>query len=112
MVAKDGSLYLLIGQDTLLKDAKIKKIKEPLLSKNLEHFNLDTLYGRELTLKLFQEKAVLLPVGAKRRIIIIRQAEAMKEEIKKFILKNFKAILQLFFKPLCGCAGGDDGWSG
>ena len=93
MVAKDGSLYLLIGQDAPSKDVKINKIKESFLSKNLEHFNLDTLYGRELALKFFQEKAVLLPVQAKKRIIIIRQAQAMKDDIKKFILENLATIL-------------------
>lgn len=93
MVAKDGSLYLLIGQDTSSKDAKIKNIKDSLISKKMEHFNLDVLYGRELTLKLFQERFILFPVQAAKRIILIRQAESLKEDVKKFILNNLKAVL-------------------
>ncbi|MDD5595640.1 MAG: hypothetical protein PHY94_05290 [Candidatus Omnitrophica bacterium] len=92
MVEKDNSLYLFIGTDSLSKDLKISKIKENFLAKQTEDFNLDTLYGRELDLKGFQEKILLLPVKAKKRIILIRGAQALKAEIKDFILGQLKAL--------------------
>ena len=92
MVEKDNALYLFIGADSLSKDLKISKIKENFLVKQTEDFNLDTLYGRELDLKGFQEKILLLPVKAKRRIILIRGAQALKVEIKDFILGQLKSL--------------------
>ncbi|MDD4899122.1 MAG: hypothetical protein PHT31_00015 [Candidatus Omnitrophica bacterium] len=92
MVEKDNSIHLFIGTDSLSKDTQLNKIKESLLIKQTADFNLDTLYGRELALKDFQEKILLLPVKAKKRILLVRQAQALKSEIKDFILKELKSL--------------------
>ncbi|MDD2751608.1 MAG: hypothetical protein PHN59_00555, partial [Candidatus Omnitrophica bacterium] len=92
MVEKNSSIYLFIGTDSLSKDIKLSKIKQDLLIKETADFNLDTLYGRELALKDFQEKILLLPVKAKKRILLIRQAQALKAELKDYILKELKTL--------------------
>ena len=92
MVEKDNSLHIFIGTDSLSKDIKLSKIKEDFLAKETADFNLDTLYGRELALKDFQEKSLALPVKAKRRIILIRDAQSLKPEIKKYILGQLKTL--------------------
>ena len=87
MVNNEGSwVYLLIGQDNIFKDAKLAKIKEDFLPKHLESFNSDTLFGRDLTLKNLQEKLLSLPVKTKKRLIIIKEAQALKDEVKNFLL--------------------------
>ena len=88
MVAK--MVYVFIGEDSFSKDIQIKRLKQEFLAKELEQFNLDTLYSKELTLKELQERFLCLPLKAKKRIIIIKDARGLKEEIKEFILKYVK----------------------
>lgn len=92
MVEKNGFLYLLIGQDQVAKDLKLKKIREDSLVQDTAAFDQDILHARELTLKLFQERCLLFPVKAKRRLIIIRDAGGLKEEVRESILKDIKAL--------------------
>ena len=80
-------LYLFIGQDTPAKDLQLKKIKDEFLKKELEQFNLDLLYSRDLTLKNLQEKLYYLPFKNSKRLIVIREAQALKTEIKDFLLE-------------------------
>lgn len=91
MVTKNNFLYLFIGQDSLSKDAKLRDLKKEFLVKEIEDFNLDVLYARELTLKGLQEKLLFLPVKTKKRIILIKDALSLKEEIREFILKYLKS---------------------
>ncbi len=85
MVKKESSLYLFVAQDNLSKDRIIAKIKEEYLPANVRDFNLDLLYAKDLTLKVLQEKLLCLPVQAGKRIIIIRNAQKLSSDIKKFI---------------------------
>lgn len=89
-MVKKESAYLFIGQDSLSKDIKLKNLRQELLKQDIEQFNLDVLYGRELNLKGLQEKLLCLPVRAKKRIIVIRGAGELKAEIKEFILDYLK----------------------
>lgn len=77
--------HLFIGQDHPSKEIRLKKLKEQFLSKGMEHFNSDLLYGRELTLKQLQERLLCLPLGAKKRIVIVKEAHGLKENIKEFL---------------------------
>ncbi len=79
--------YLFIGQDRPSKEAKLNSLKIKFLPKELEQFNLDTLYASELTPKLLQEKLLCLPVKTRKRIVIIKMAEGLKEDVRGFILK-------------------------
>jgi len=80
-------VYLVIGEDNFSKDAKIKRIKEGLFSKDIENFNLDTLYAKDLTLRDLQERLLCLPVNAKKRIVIIKDTQQLKEDIRSFLLR-------------------------
>jgi DNA polymerase III delta subunit len=84
-------LYLFVGQDSLSKDLQFKKLKEQLLPKKVEQFNLDVLYSRELNLKELQEKLLCLPFEAQCRIVLLRDAQALKEESRDFLLGYAKA---------------------
>jgi len=83
-------VYLFIGQDSLSKDIKLKKIKQEFLTKETEQFNLDILHAKELSLLGLQERLLSLPVKAKKRLIVIKDAQHLKQEIKEFILKFAK----------------------
>jgi len=90
MVRKEPWLYLLAGQDSLSKDSRITQIKKALLPAQIESFNLDILHSEGLSLKELQEKLLCLPVRAKKRLLIIRQAESLKEELREFLLEYAK----------------------
>jgi len=94
MVEKKPSLYLFVGEDSNSKDTRIKKLIASLLPPHSVDFDSDNLSARELTLKLFQEKILILPLKAKKRVVIIRQANLLKPQIKEFILKNIKTLSQ------------------
>lgn len=85
MVAK--TVYLFVGEDTFSKDTKLRHIKQEFLTKELEQFNLDVLYGRELNLKELQEKLLCIPVRTKHRIMVIKGAQRLREDPKRFILR-------------------------
>jgi len=87
MVRKETSVYLFIGQDSLSKDIRLKKLKEEVLDPHTQYFNLDVLYAKELSLKGLQERLLSLPLGAKKRIVVIKDSQSLKEEIKEFIIK-------------------------
>jgi DNA polymerase III delta subunit len=87
MVERKNPVYLFIGQDSLAKEVKIKKIKEGLLTRQTQDFNQDVLYAKELSLINFQERLLYLPLRAQKRIIVIKGAQHLKQETKDFILK-------------------------
>lgn len=90
MVKKEFSTHLFIGQDALAKDIKLKTLRQELFPRQLEQFNLDVLYARELNLKTLQEKLLSLPIRTKKRLVVIKGAQELKEETKKFILGYVK----------------------
>lgn len=90
MVKKESLVYLFIGQDSLSKDTRLKKLKEEFLSPSTQYFNLDVLYADELNLKGLQERLLFLPFQAKKRIVIIKDSQNLKPEIKEFIIQYVK----------------------
>jgi len=90
MVKKESSVYLFIGQDSLSKDIRLKKLKEEFLDPHTQYFNLDVLYARELNLKDLQERLLCLPFRAKKRVVIIKDSQNLKKDIKEFIIKYVK----------------------
>jgi DNA polymerase III delta subunit len=90
MVGKENPVYLFIGQDSLSKDARLKELKKEFLTPQTECFNFDLLYGRELILNDLQEKLLSLPLKAKKRILVIKEAHALKDDIKEFLIQYAK----------------------
>jgi len=84
-------VYLFIGEDSLSKDAQFRKLKQEFLAKGTEQFNFEILRAKEIVLKDLQEALLRLPVNNPRRILAIKDAEHLKEDIKEFLLKYVKA---------------------
>jgi DNA polymerase III delta subunit len=79
-------VYLFLGSDSLSKDTQLSLIKEQFLPKETEQFNLDVLYARDLSLKALQEKLLYIPTKNSKRVIVIKNCQDLKEELKEFIL--------------------------
>jgi len=90
MVKKENSVYVFIGQDSLSKDLKLKSLKEEFLKPHTEYLNLDILYAKELNLIVLQEQLLCLPLNSKKRIILIKDSQNLKENIKEFLIQYVK----------------------
>ena|SRR3989338_2593093 len=94
--AQQRPVYLFLGQDNIRpdglsqKDIALNQIKKQFLNPQVEKFNLDILYSREISLKGLQERLLAIPVKSKVRVVLIRDAGSLKEEIKEYILKYLK----------------------
>ena len=90
-------IYLFIGADPASKDIRLAKLKEELSLGRRTCFNYDLLYAQELTLKSFQEKCACLAVGVQQRLILVRDALTLRQEIKDYLLqyarKPFKGLV-------------------
>ncbi len=100
-------IYLFVGEDEFSKDIKLQKIKQELFAPQLESFNSETLYAKELDLRTLQEKLLQLPVNpvrkdsskgavlsngvkAPRRLILIRDAAKLRPDVKEYLLSYIR----------------------
>ena len=83
-------VYLLIGQEVQAREDQLRKIKQELLPKELQDFNLDTLYAKEATLKVIQERFLAIPLKSAKRVIVIKDAESLDEACRDFLLAYVK----------------------
>ncbi len=90
MIKKECFVHVFVGEDSAGKDIQLKRIKNEILPKNIEDFNFDVLYAKELNLFSLQEKILSLPLNSERRAIIIKDCQYLKDELKEFILEYAK----------------------
>jgi len=98
MVSHDTSafLYLFLGQDIIApdgssrKEAILRSVKKNLLIPSSQDFNLDTVYAKGLELKELQKLFLQLPVKSQRRMLVIRDAQYLKPELKDFLKEQIK----------------------
>ena len=83
-------VYLLIGQDVQAREDQLRKIKQEFLSKELQDFNLDTLYAKEVILKDIQERFLAIPLKSAKRIIVVKDADSLDESCRDFFLAYAK----------------------
>lgn len=97
MVTKESPVYLFLGQDIIGQDGLSRKqqvlenIKKTFLPPEIQDFNLDTLYAKEDKLIDFQKRFLCLPFKTEKRIIIIKDASDLKEDVREFILNYLKS---------------------
>jgi DNA polymerase III delta subunit len=87
-------VYLLIGQDIAAKEIQLKKIKQESLPPELQDFNLDTLYAKEIILRDIQERFLSIPLKSAKRIMVIKDAHLLDNESRDFLLAYSKKPLK------------------
>ena len=85
-----STVYLFIGEDSLSKDLQLRRLKQDVLAKGTEQFNFDVLYAKEIILKDLQETLLRLPVNSPKRVVVIRDADYLKEDCQDFLIKYVK----------------------
>jgi DNA polymerase-3 subunit delta len=70
-----GPLYLLVGEETFMIDEALATLKEKVLGDGLADFNLNTFYASDASAQDIRDAVETLPVMAKRRLVIVKQAQ-------------------------------------
>jgi len=86
-VKTETPVYLFLGQDSFSKDKVLNSLKEKSLQQSTQDFNYDVLHAqdRDLTLNKLQEKLLFLPAGSKLRMVVLKNCQAAKADIKDFL---------------------------
>ncbi len=90
MVKTEPCTYLFIGQDACSKEESLKKLKKESLFTPLAEFNSETIYAKEASLLKLQESLLYFPVNSEKRLLVLRDAQDLKEEPKKFLIGYVK----------------------
>ncbi|MCX5714417.1 MAG: hypothetical protein NT033_06345 [Candidatus Omnitrophica bacterium] len=85
MVKSAPPVYLLIGTDSLSKETEFRKLKTQFLPEKVRDFNLDILSAIGLRLNALQERLLCLPVESAKRVVVIKDAQVLPEDIRSFL---------------------------
>src|SRR4051812_37967764 len=75
-----GPLYLVTGKERFLVDRAVDILRERVLDPRTRDFNYDLFHGKEATAQRLVGAARTLPMMAKRRLILLRDADELKAD--------------------------------
>ena len=75
-----GPLYFIYGKERFLVDRAVDLVREKALDPRTRDFNYELLYGKEAGASRILQAARTLPMMAKRRLILVRDADEMKAD--------------------------------
>ncbi|MGE0471702.1 MAG: DNA polymerase III subunit delta [Nitrospira sp.] len=71
------SLYLVVGEEDLLRDHAIATLKGAVLGSDGDEFNYQLFYGDEASGSDIQNSVAAVPVFASRRLVVVKSAEKL-----------------------------------
>jgi DNA polymerase III delta subunit len=89
----ENCAYLFLGEDEIEKKNKIEAIKERFLDKDFKSIDFEVVYAdnKDLSAPKFSEILSYLPSNpSKKRIVLIKKIEALKEENRQVLFKYLK----------------------
>ncbi len=87
---KFSPIYFLQGEESYFIDEVINEIEHHILEETEKSFNQIVLYGKECNAKQIVDQAMLYPMMAERRVVIVKEAQYMSK---------FEALLPYFQNP-------------
>ena len=75
-----GPLYFLYGKERYLLDRAVDLLRARVLDPRTRDFNYELFYGKEAGASRIAQAARTLPMMAKRRLILVRDADEMKAD--------------------------------
>ncbi|MGZ3425808.1 MAG: DNA polymerase III subunit delta [Polyangia bacterium] len=75
-----GPLYFLYGRERYLLDRAVDLLRARVLDPRTRDFNYELFYGKEAGASRIAQAARTLPMMAKRRLILVRDADEMKAD--------------------------------
>jgi len=83
---KVGSSYHLTGEEDFLKEEAWRRIVSLLVPEELKSFNLDLLYGGEISADEIINRASTSPINAKRRVVVVSELDKLSPFSKEVLL--------------------------
>ncbi len=100
---KVGTLYHLTGDEDFLKEEVWKKLARLLVPPELKIFNLDILYGAETSADEIINKALTVPVNAKKRVVLVFDMHKLslfsKDMLLAFLPKVPDSVCLILLSP-------------
>jgi DNA polymerase III subunit delta len=75
-----GPLYLITGKERFLVDRAVDLLRERVLDPRTRDFNYDVFHGKDATAQRVLSAARTLPMMARRRLVLIRDADEIKAD--------------------------------
>jgi DNA polymerase-3 subunit delta len=72
-----GSLYLVVGEEDLLRDSSLAAITRAALGGEGDDFNYELFYGDEASGADIRNSVAAVPVFAERRVVVVKAAEKL-----------------------------------
>ena len=72
-----GSLYLIVGEEDLLRDSALAAIKRAALGSEGDEFNYELFYGDDASGTDIRNSVAVVPVFAERRVVVVKAAEKL-----------------------------------
>ncbi len=88
-VGKLRNAYLLTGENQYIKEEIVSKITSLCIKPEFKDLDMNTLYGEEVG-EFLIEKLYTIPMGSKKRLCIIKNAQKLPESYKKKIIDYLK----------------------
>ena len=100
---KIESLYHFTGDEDFLKEEAWRKIVSILVTDNLKSFNLDLLYGAEISADQIVNKAFTSPINANRRVVVVFDLHKLsafsKDVLLSFLPKLPDSVCLILLSP-------------
>jgi DNA polymerase-3 subunit delta len=78
--------YLFYGPEEFWLEITLDAIKKALIPESLKEFNMETLYGGEISSAEIINRASLLPLMSSRRLVIVRETQNLaRGELERFV---------------------------
>jgi DNA polymerase-3 subunit delta len=87
--------YLIAGEEPLLRDDALAKLRETVLGEGAEDFNFDRLAGSTASAGALLDSVRTLPVMAPRRLVLLRDPEAARGGAKELTEAVAEAVAEL-----------------
>jgi len=81
-----GPLYLIVGEEDLLRDAALAAIARAALGSEGDEFNYELFYGDEASGTDIRNSVAAVPVFAERRVVVVKAAEKLTARESEVLL--------------------------
>jgi DNA polymerase-3 subunit delta len=93
--AREGRLkplYFLHGPEEYMKKEFVRELVQAALPEGDRTFNLDIVYGEEFDAPAFEDRLQAFPLFAKRRVVILKNFEALSTSSRERLIDRLEAI--------------------
>ena len=92
MVSPNKNVFLLLGDDTYLKEKALKELSSSILGESSKHPDLKIFYGGDLDQEVVFDRLTTIPLLSDKRLTIIKDIQDAPDD---FRVRKFVAAAQI-----------------